>query len=142
MNVMVKSLRQKLVSGENFEKIYNLFFDLVESHTNLLMGESKMNEDLHNIIAMTMKQIMIRKNMKAVVSMDSQMIYVESLNLYHGSIACVGGWLFTYFYFTDLDKGMLACAKPMSKDTEVMFARITSVSKIVSKDTENEASLN
>ena len=116
-------LRQNLMTEKTFSATFNKFFDIVEGDPTFMgRGQKSKNKKVLELVS-TMLGLFFKIHRGALVI--SQLQYVENTidNMFHGS-GMVKGHLFVFFYFSDLDKGMLSINKMGSSHNTIV--RITS----------------
>jgi hypothetical protein len=122
----IGGLKNILVAATDFDDIQEYFFTLTETNVAAISGNSSKNKALKDIIFSTLTmmcftQDMIEKGVK-ITLVNMSMVEVRTRYFWHGSGFVNGKHIFTFFYFSDLDKGMVSLA--LGKDN-VLFARIS-----------------
>jgi hypothetical protein len=114
-------LKIKLVTATNFKTIFNFFFDhFGENEEFLKVGGPKHNELLQQVLV-TSAQSVLKKS--AIIVNNLLMVYVEEKQFYHGC-AMFNHMLVNFFYFEDIDAGLLALA-PLSSEAESVIIRFS-----------------
>ncbi len=129
----VGGLKNILVAAKDFDEIQDYFFTLTETNIPAIQGKAGKNKALKDIIYSTLTimcftQGLIPIRQGATLEADKitlvnmNMTEVRIRNFWHGSGFVNGKFIFTFFYFADLDKGLVAVAK--GKD-EMLFGRVS-----------------
>ncbi len=129
----IGGLRKILVTSSEFSDIASYFLTLNETNDVALEGNLGKNKNLLQVISTTLAEICKRQNLivedSNIQLTRMQMIEVQQRNFWHGAGFVNGKNIFTFFYFTDIDKGLISIAGSGGK---IFFARITS--KVISTD--------
>jgi hypothetical protein len=122
----IGGLKQILVAATDFDDIQEYFFTLTETNVAAISGKAGKNKALKDIVSSTLtmmcfSQGMVERDVK-ITLVNMRMIEVSARYFWHGSGFVNGKHIFSYFYFADLDKGMVSMA--LGKDN-VLFARVS-----------------
>ncbi len=99
----VGGLRQALVSESDFHKIQDYFLTLTETNIQAIDGQLGKNKTLKEVIQFVLGEVV---GVSRPTLVNLMMVEVRKRNFWHGS-GFVSGNIFTFFYFTDLDKGLI-----------------------------------
>jgi hypothetical protein len=122
----IGGLKNILVAATNFDDIQEYFFTLTETNVAAISGNAGKNKALKDIVHSTLTMMcftqgLVEKDVKIILT-NMSMVEVRTRNFWHGSGFVNGKHIFTFFYFADLDKGMVSLA--LGKDN-VLFARVS-----------------
>jgi hypothetical protein len=121
----IGGLKKKLVAATDFYEIQDYFLTLTETNRTVLDGKLGKNKVLKELIASILTEIGIRQDMvkkdEKIILVNLLMIEVRPRFFWHGSGLIHGKHIFTFFYFEELDKGMIAVAK----GSQHFFARVS-----------------
>jgi hypothetical protein len=122
LNPRIAELRQHLMTEKDFSVIFNKFFDITETDMAFMRdGQMSQNAPILSLVK-TSIGIYFQKKEAEIKPKDMMFIENQKENLFHGS-GLIFGHIFTFFYFQDLDKGMLGLCKIGTPQTT--FMRIT-----------------
>jgi hypothetical protein len=102
----IQELRRLLMAGRTLdecETIKDYFFNWVKEHTTTAFKVKFNNEDMTDAITDALSYAFKRD----IVTRGMQMFEVKSLHLLHGACVFETRGHATFFYFSDLDRGML-----------------------------------
>jgi hypothetical protein len=114
-------LKMKLVTATDFHPVFTFFFDhFGENMAFLRAGVPQHNDQLQQVLVACAQPVL----QQSVISVSqAMMIYVAPQRFYHG-----GAWfnqmVANFFYFEDIDAGLLALAEP-SAASETMIIRFS-----------------
>ena len=121
----VGGLKKILVASSKFHDIQDYFLTLTETNMATIDGKSGKNSVLKELIGTTLKEICLSQGMvekgEKIMLMNMFMVDVRQRYFWHGSGMLNGKYIFTFFYFSDLDKGMIS----ISKGSYTFFARVS-----------------
>lgn len=121
----IGGLKNILVASPNFYDIEDYFLTLTETNRAAIEGKGGKNKILKEIISVTLSQICLLQNLvekdAKIILMNMTMVEVRQRYFWHGSGFVNGKYIFTFFYFADLDKGMIS----ISRGSNNFFARIS-----------------
>lgn len=121
----IGGLKNILVASPNFYDIEDYFLTLTETNRAAIEGKGGKNKTLKEIISVTLAQICLLQNLvekdAKIILMNMTMVEVRQRYFWHGSGFVNGKYIFTFFYFADLDKGMIS----ISRGSNNFFARIS-----------------
>lgn len=132
----IGGLKKILVASSQFHEIQDYFLTLTETNSVALDGKLGKNSVLKQLIIATLTQLCYMQNMvekgEKIMLMNMFMVEVRQRYFWHGSGMVNGKYIFTFFYFADLDKGMVS----ISKSGYTFFARVSvkDVSKKIPTD--------
>ena len=132
----IGGLKKVLVASSKFHDIQDYFLTLTETNMAAIDGKSSKNSVLKELIGATLKEICLSQGMvekgEKIMLVNMLMIEVRQRYFWHGSGMLNGKYIFTFFYFSDLDKGMISIAK----GSYAFFARVSvkGVSKKIPTD--------
>ncbi len=128
----IGGLKNTLVSATDFYDIADYFLTLTETNYTAIDGKQSKNKVLTEMIAATVVQIChaykLTTKSETITLVNLFMIEVRERYFWHGSALINGSrqFILTFFYFSDLDKGLVSVAKGFNN----VFARITSKGKV------------
>lgn len=126
----IQMLKQKLISETEFEAIFSAFYDLVEQNPIVGGGSRESENDLlRELVLVTAKQIARYERLKFV---NFRLLDVPNSSLQHGVAITNKRQMLVFFFFHDINKGMLSMGR--NDENEVTLARITGVSPRVPSD--------
>jgi hypothetical protein len=122
----IGGLKNILVNATDFYEIQDYFLTLTETNMQAIEGKAGKNKVLQKIIVETVTKIaqqlgLIEKGSDIMTITNMFMVEVRQRNFWHGSGFINGKHIFTFFYFADLDKGMVSSAK----GSNCLFARVS-----------------
>ncbi len=121
----IGGLKKILVASSNFYDIADYFLIITETNIDALDGKPGKNKPLRELIGATVTQIChsqgITKKSETIVLVGFMMIEVKQRYFWHGSGLINGKDIMSFFYFADLDKGLIS----VSKGSNNFFARVT-----------------
>jgi hypothetical protein len=122
----VGGLKKILVASSHFYDIADYFLTLTETNIAVIDGKKSKNKVLKEIITVILSQVcltqgMIEKDAK-IMLVNMMMIEVRQRNFWHGSGFVNGKYIFTFFYFSDLDMGLVSVANTNGMN---YFARVS-----------------
>ncbi len=121
MNIQI--LKQRLISDDEFAETFNSFYDLIEFNKVVAENSTPIeNEQLRDLVDITAKRMARNPNL---IFVDFRIMDVPNTPFQHGMAISRENQMFAFFFFHDINKGMLSMAKRGSD--EVVFARITGV---------------
>lgn len=113
----IQTLKNQLETGDDFNKIIQMFFDLSDNNDFINLGEISKNELLLQILPKILAQVIKDPN-----PISTHLIHVKKYNMYHGSFI-VSQMAGVIIYFESIQMGMVAINKHMIGDTS--FIRFT-----------------
>lgn len=122
----IGGLKKVLVAEPKFYNVMDYFLTLTETNAAFL-NESKegKNKQLKIVILAIIEQICQLQNIvepdSKIILMNLCMLEVRPRYFWHGSGMINGKNLVTFFYFADLDKGLVS----VTKGSRNFFARVT-----------------
>jgi hypothetical protein len=121
----IGGLKKALTASSDFYDIADYFLTLTETNMAALHGKSGQNKVLMELIGATLVQIChnqgLTKKSESIALVNLMMIEVSQHHFWHGSALINGKFIFTFFYFADLDMGLISVAKGGNN----FFARVT-----------------
>jgi hypothetical protein len=122
----IGGLKNILVNAKDFYDVQDYFLTLTETNMQAIEGKSGKNKVLQKIVVETVTKIaqqleLIEKGSDIMTITNMFMVEVRQRNFWHGSGFINGKHIFTFFYFADLDKGMVSSAK----GSNCLFARVS-----------------
>jgi hypothetical protein len=121
----IGGLKKILVASSHFYEIQDYFLTLTETNMAAIEGKAGKNKVLKEIIAATLKEICLRQDLvkeeERMIMVNMMMVEVRERYFWHGSGMMNGKNIFSFFYFADLDKGMIS----VSKGSMNFFARVS-----------------
>jgi hypothetical protein len=121
----IGGLKKILVASSNFYDIADYFLVITETNMDALDGKPGKNKPLQQLIGSTVTQIChtqrITKKSETIVLVGFMMIEVKQRYFWHGSGLINGKDIMSFFYFADLDMGLIS----VSKGGNNFFARVT-----------------
>ena len=129
----IGGLKNILVNATDFYEIQDYFLTLTETNMQAIDGKAGKNKVLKEIVLQTVTKIaqqleLLERGADRMTITNMLMVEVRQRNFWHGSGFINGKYIFTFFYFADLDKGMVSSAK----GSNCLFARV-SIKGVVSK---------
>jgi hypothetical protein len=125
-NHTLGGLRKILVASSDFYDIQDYFLTLTETNFAAIEGKSGKNNVLKEIITTTLTEICLRQALidpeSKIMLVSLKMVEVRQRHFWHGSGLVNGKFIFTFFYFADLDKGMISIS---TKNGNNFFARVS-----------------
>lgn len=114
-------LKVKLVTETDFAAIFNYFFDHFGENDDFMgVGVPRHNDQLQQVLVSSAQPIL----QQSVISVSHMlMVYVAEQRFYHGA-AFFNGTMANFFYFEDIDVGLLALAR-QSAQGETMIIRFS-----------------
>jgi hypothetical protein len=122
----IKQLRHLLINEPEFHLTHSYFFDWVDEHKNTALATPTKNKMLIQVVKESMKKLLSKTD---ITVSQTMMCEVKGVNLIHGSIL-VEGRLTVFFYFSDLDWGMISAVKLGSTHTDFVRFRMIAHSKL------------
>ena len=121
-NTFVTALKQTLVTEDSFAETFNQFLLLTEENRGGFrdQGKEQENEAIISMLGVGLGQLF---EIKQVILNMVMTVYIKEEAMFHGSCFC-NGHIVTFFYFSDLDRGMVSAAKFGTRRTH--FIRIRS----------------
>jgi hypothetical protein len=121
----IGGLKKILVAATDFYDIADYFLTLTETNMAALDGKQNKNKVLQTLVTTTVAQICQVHNLTPkgapIALVNMFMIEVRERCFWHGSGLVNGKFIFSFLYFSDLDKGMVS----VSKGSNNIFARVT-----------------
>jgi hypothetical protein len=122
----IGGLKNILVNATDFSDVQDYFLTLTETNMHVIEGKAGKNKVLQQIVVQTITKIaqqlgLIEKGAEIMTITNMFMVEVRQRNFWHGSGMINSKHIFTFFYFADLDKGMVAAAK----GSNCLFARVS-----------------
>jgi hypothetical protein len=121
----IGGLKKILVASSHFYDIADYFLTITETNMTALDGKIGQNKVLMELIGSTVTQIChtqgLTKKSETIALINLMMIEVSQQQFWHGSALINGKFIFTFFYFADLDKGLISVAKGNNN----FFARVS-----------------
>jgi hypothetical protein len=122
----IGGLKNILVNATDFHDIQDYFLTLTETNMHVIEGKAGKNKVLQQIVVQTVTKIaqqlgLIEQGSSIMTITNMFMVEVRPRNFWHGSGVINGKYIFTFFYFADLDKGMVSAAK----GSNCLFARVS-----------------
>jgi hypothetical protein len=121
----VGGLRQALVSESDFHKIQDYFLTLTETNMQAIDGQLGKNKTLKEVIQFILGGVI---GVSKPTLVNLMMVEVRQRNFWHGS-GFVNGNIFTFFYFADLDKGLITHSKSTGENLLIRLSAKTVVKK-------------
>jgi hypothetical protein len=121
----VGGLRQALVSESDFHKIQDYFLTLTETNMQAIDGQLGKNKTLKEVIQFVLGGVI---GVSKPTLVNLMMVEVRQRNFWHGS-GFVNGNIFTFFYFADLDKGLITYSKSTGENLLIRLSAKTVVKK-------------
>ena len=132
----IGGLKNILITATDFDDIQDYFFTLTETNIPTIPGKAGKNKALKDIIYSTLTMMCLTHGMipvtldmtpeevKAmkITLVNMSMTEVRPRNFWHGSGFVNGKFIFTFFYFADLDKGMVSIAQD---NDHVLYGRVS-----------------
>ncbi len=114
----IAALKLKMISATDFSEILSYFFDhLGEDKGFLNLGRGQNNTYLKQILLLAARKAL---NIEEIKTSELQMIHLAEFKFIHGG-GFFNQYLGTYFYFEDIDAGLLALAHfPPTGRTEIV----------------------
>ena len=122
----IKELRRLLLNESDFEKTKDYFFDWVSEHNSTAFGTTTKNKMLMTVLKSAISKVF---KMDTIVFQNLLMHEVKGVHLIHGS-ANVEKITLAFFYFTDLDWGMMISFKLGSKEAGITRFRMIAFEKL------------
>ncbi len=111
----IGGLKKILVASSRFYDIQDYFLTLTETNMAAIDGKSGKNKVLKDVIASTLTEICLRQDLieegSKIIMVNMMMVEVRQRYFWHGSGLVNGKHVYTFFYFADLDMGMISVAK-------------------------------
>jgi hypothetical protein len=122
----IGGLKKILVASSNFYDIQDYFLTLTETNIASIEGKAGKNKVLKEVIGIILSQVcqsqgMIEEGSK-ILMVNMMMVEVRQRYFWHGSGLVNGKYIFSFFYFSDLDKGMVSVS---NKNGMNYFARVS-----------------
>ena len=125
----IEGLKKILVASPKFYDIADYFLTIAETNMAALDGKVAQNKVLQELLISTLTELGRRQG---IIKADTQMMTLDNMfmievrhqNFWHGSGLINRKHIFTFMYFTDLDKGLVSLAKGGNN----FFARISAQS--------------
>jgi hypothetical protein len=122
----IGGLKNILVAASDFYEIQDYFLTLTETNMQAIDGKSGKNKVLKEIVLHTVTKIakqleLIEPGADRMTITNMLMVEVRQRYFWHGSGIINGKYIFTFFYFADMDKGMVSAAK----GSNCLFARVS-----------------
>lgn len=114
---LLSTLKMKMVQANDFGKVMDYFFDhFGENDQFMRLGEPTRHELLEQVLAATAKQTL--RTSKVQIT-NGFFIHLPEQQFLHG--ACqLNGRLSNFFYFEDIDSGMVAIVtEPTKSETQI-----------------------
>jgi hypothetical protein len=121
----VGGLRQALVSESDFHKIQDYFLTLTETNMQAIDGQLGKNKTLKEVIQFVLGGVI---GVSKPTLVNLMMVEVRQRNFWHGS-GFVSGNIFTFFYFADLDKGLITYSKSTGENLLIRLSAKTVAKK-------------
>lgn len=115
----IGGLRKSLTEEKDFRNIQDYFLTLSETNHQAMDGRLGKNKLLKMTIQATLSSLLDIEDPPMTKLM---MIEVPKRYFWHGVGFTVNGYIFSFFYFADLDKGLVTLSLPRG---QVLSARIT-----------------
>lgn len=122
----LETLKEKLINCKDFREAFNYFFDLTENKQFIDMGRQVKYPALKQVLEKVGQQTIGNSNAKPTRFL---IIRMKKNYFYHGAYF-LDNRMVNYFYFKDIDMGMIAVASPTAIN-EVLFARF-SITRLLS----------
>ncbi len=121
----IGGLKNILVASSHFYDIQDYFLTLTETNYAAVEGKGGKNKTLKEIILSTLTELcrhqgIIEADAK-ILLVNMRMVEVRPRHFWHGSGMVNGKHIFSFFYFADLDKGMVS----ISEGSMNYFARVS-----------------
>jgi hypothetical protein len=112
-NYSIKQLRHLLVNEKDFNIVKDYFHDWLDEHHETAFKTPTKNKKLLSVI----KYGLAMAYKKEIVPRGEDMREVKGINLIHGAahLDQIGGGM-TFFYFSDLDLGLMMTEDPKNKE--------------------------
>lgn len=115
------TLKMKLITATEFNDVFNYFFDYFGENEHFLkLGEPTRHELLEKVLAHSVKSIL---GTDLVVIRNGFFIHLPGQRFIHGGCN-LNGYIANFFYFDDIDSGMLVLASP-PYEQETKFVRFS-----------------
>ena len=129
----IGGLKNILISATNFDDIQDYFFTLTETNIPAIQGKAGKNKTLKDIVSSTLTMMCFSQGMipisqgmtpeaAKITLVNMNMTEVRARNFWHGSGYVNGKYIFSFFYFADLDKGMVSVAQD---NNYVLYGRVS-----------------
>jgi hypothetical protein len=123
----IGGLRNILVSNAELEDIHQYFMDLATSNFAAISGKISKDKAIKHIVNATAHEICRINNLHDdpdnMVLVGLRIIEVKQRFMSHGTAFVNGKHVITFFYFSDLDKGMAVISEGAGRMAH--YARIT-----------------
>jgi hypothetical protein len=121
----IGGLKNILVASSHFYDIQDYFLTITETNYQAIDGKAGKNKILKEIILSTLTELSRRQGIvdgdTKIMLVNMMMVEVRQRHFWHGSGMVNGKHVYTYFYFADLDKGLVS----LSKGTMSYYARVS-----------------
>ena len=122
----IGGLKKILVASSHFYDIQDYFLTLTETNIAAIEGKAGKNKVLKEVIGIILSQVcqnqgMIEEGSK-ILMVNMIMVEVRSRYFWHGSGLVNGKFVFSFFYFSDLDMGLVSVS---NKNGMNYFARVS-----------------
>lgn len=132
----IGGLKNILIAATSFDDIQDYFFSLTETNIPAIQGKAAKNKALKDIIYSTLSIMCLTHGMipvtpdmtpeeiksKRITLVNMNMTEVKARNFWHGSGFVNGKHMFTFFYFADLDKGLVSLVQG---NDHVLYGRVS-----------------
>ncbi len=110
-------LKMKLVTATEFRPVFDFFFDhFGENDEFMQVGVPQPNDQLQQVLGVCAGQVLKKSK---VVMRNLVMVYVAEKQFYHGG-GMFNQMMANFFYFEDIDAGLLALADMTSPGKTVI----------------------
>lgn len=121
----IGGLKKILVASSRFYDIQDYFLTLTETNIAAIDGKAGKNKMLKDVIASTLTEICLRQDLvekgAKMIMVNMMMVEVRPRYFWHGSGMVNNKYIYSFFYFADLDMGMIS----VSKGSMNYFARVS-----------------
>ncbi len=118
----LQALKLKMGTATDFSEVYNYFFDhLGENPAFLDIGQPTRHEVLEQVLANIAGKIL---KTRRVAIQRALFIHLPEHGFIHGTCHLNNNHIATFFYFEDIDAGMMATS-PMPPTGETQIARFS-----------------
>lgn len=122
----IGGLKKILVASSHFYDIQDYFLTLTETNIASIEGKAGKNKVLKEVIGIILSQVCQNQDMieegSKIVMVNMMMVEVRQRYFWHGSGLVNGKYIFSFFYFSDLDMGMVSVS---NKNGMNYFARVS-----------------
>jgi hypothetical protein len=115
---LLPTLKMKLITAKDFGEVFDFFFDYFGENEHFMkLGHAGRHELLEQVLVHSAKQV-LRSNV--IVMKNAFVILLPEQQFVHGA-GQFNDYLANFFYFEDIDAGMLALAHmPFTDETQLI----------------------